>query len=174
MLWSSLVVPVISVYKRSRRSWRTGAFSSHPQTTKTRQPRACRSAVLSISRCRFRSSFLVQKSQFDFDGRYDLHPSCMCQKQPLTKTTVLYFARTMSGVPGYRRSFLRKRRPLENRKRRTTVSICVSLPRTRDMTSLRFSFEKTSATTIVSTLRCGKFGSEHLAQPSKRTDCAQI
>ncbi len=70
---------------------------------------------------------------------------CPCQKHPLTKTTAPYFGRTMSGRPG--RSFLwsRKRNPRECRNRLTQSSGFVSLPRMRDMRSLRSAGVRVSA-----------------------------
>lgn len=68
-----------------------------------------------------------------------------CQKQPLIKMAVLYFGRTMSGLPGISFRCNRKRKPCANKKRRTKTSGLVFLLLMCDMQRLRCSSESTSA-----------------------------
>ena len=75
--------------------------------------------------------------------------SCICQKQPFTKTTVLYLGSTISGHPGSFRTFFLYRRPWENRYLRTISSGLVFVLRICDMFLLRTSFECVSAISIL-------------------------
>lgn len=52
---------------------------------------------------KIRDNFSNQYSLFSEGVVHLLHPLCLCQKQPFTKITVLYFGSTISGVPS--RSF---------------------------------------------------------------------
>ncbi len=61
------------------------------------------------------------------------------------KITVLYFGKTISGLPGSVFTFLRKRNPCLNKKLLTEISGLVSLPEMEAMIWLRFFFVKMSA-----------------------------
>jgi hypothetical protein len=77
-----------------------GEESSHSQITKTRQPPAINAALTLASRVTFLSNFSIQNLVLLFGVVAILQPSCLCQKQPWTKTTVLYRGNTRSGFPG--------------------------------------------------------------------------
>ena len=75
----------------------------HSQITHTRHPISHNCSLLRISRLMlplifFSQNFLLLRGNLKF---LHLWP---CQKQPLTSMTVLYFGKTMSGLPGRRRS----------------------------------------------------------------------
>lgn len=75
-------------------------FTSHSQITITCQPAASSAACSFLSRATLRSNLACQNSTLDLGIVAVLHPSCRCQKQPLTKMTVCHFGSTMSGCPG--------------------------------------------------------------------------
>src|ERR1035437_3789086 len=58
---------------------------------------------------------------------------CPCQKQPCTKITVLYFGRTISGLPGRLLSWSLKRNPLACKNFLTSIAGFVFLPLMRLM-----------------------------------------
>jgi len=74
-----------------------------------------------------------------------LQPLCRCQKQPCTNTTVRYFFRTKSGVPGRFLLCSLKRYPIRCRAERSLNSGLVSLPDTRDIIQERFFGDTISA-----------------------------
>lgn len=90
------------------------------------------------------SSFLRHHSLRVFGIRKSLQFLCPCQKQPWTKITVLYFGRTMSGLPGsflFFGPFTVKRSPSPCRIERTMISGFVSLLRIRDIFQERCSVD---------------------------------
>ena len=93
------------------------------------QPIFASSRCSFLSRSLFRSIFACQYAAFVRGKCEYLHPSCPCQKQPLTKITVRYFRNTISGCPGKRGWFSLYLNPLENRYFLTIISGLVSLPR---------------------------------------------
>ena len=97
------------------------------------QPIARNSSRTRASRALFRFSFSVHHSTRVRGGRNSGQPSCPCQKQPFTKIAVLYLRNTISGVPGRRFTFTRKRKPQWNRYLRTIISGFVFLPLIIDM-----------------------------------------
>jgi len=136
----------------SRLSSRSVFFSSHSQTTTTFQSRFLRAAVLRLSRETLSSNFFVQNSVLVFGVVASEQPLCLCQKQPFTKTTVLYFANTMSGFPGRPTLWSLKRYPTLCRRLRTIISGFVSLLQTRLMFQLRFALDKLSVNQIISSI----------------------
>ena len=104
-------------------------FSSHSQTTMTCQPIAASFFCSSLSRSLFLWIFFSQKSVFVFGIRKYLHPSCPCQKHPLTKIQVRYLRSTRSGWPGRRGLFKRYRKPSFHKYLRTSTSGFVSFER---------------------------------------------
>ncbi len=120
-------------------------FSSHSQTTNTLHPSEMRVDMFFASRVLFFSILSPQNTAFVLGSTKNEHPSCPCQKQPLTKTTLLYLGKTMSGLPGRRLSLVRYRSPFLNKKRLTSNSALVSLPLMERMILLRCAGEKRSA-----------------------------
>ena len=109
----------------------------HSQIVRTAQP-AFRSALsFRRSRATLSLNFFVQNSTRVLGVVAFAQLLCRCQKQPLTKTTVRYFGRTMSGVPGRSLRCKRKRRPRACSICRTAISAPVSERLTARMTSLR-------------------------------------
>lgn len=96
---------------------------SHSQIVREVHP-ASRSALLfRRSRCRFRKTFSIQYSEFDFTSLFPsihfLHP---CQKQPWMKTARRLDGKTMSGLPGSDFACNRNRNPFRNKNCRTAIS----------------------------------------------------
>ena len=110
----------------------------------TFHPASRRSLQFFRSLSTFPRIFFVQYSVFDA-GQTNLGQSCLCQKQPLTKMTVRYFGRTMSGFPGSFATFFRYRKPCANRYLRTNSSGFEFLLRIWDMFFLRSSDDRLSA-----------------------------
>ena len=78
-------------------------------------------------------------------GQYErLHPSCPCQKQPLTKIAVLYLRITMSGLPGTLFTFSLYRYPCAHSHFLTVISGFVALLRICDMQRWRWAGVRTS------------------------------
>ncbi len=71
----------------------------HAHNVITCQPLARSSSSFCWSRSLFRSIFACQNAVLVFGSTNCLHPSCPCQKQPLTNIAVLYLRITMSGLP---------------------------------------------------------------------------
>ena len=72
----------------------------HAHNVITCQPLARSISSFRRSRSRLRSIFACQNAVFVFGSTNSLHPSCPCQKQPLTNIAVLYLRITISGLPG--------------------------------------------------------------------------
>ena len=89
-----------------------------------------------------------------------LQSECPCQKQPLMKMIVLYFGRTMSGLPGKSLRWSRKRKPCANKKRRTKTSGLVFLLLMCDIHFWRCSFDNTSAIKKAAELPCRLTGDQ--------------
>jgi hypothetical protein len=110
---------------------------SHCHTVSTFQPPCCRVFPARRSRSTLAAIFSAQNSVRVAGKAARRQPSWQCQKQPCTKTATLREAKTKSGEPGSRLSCNRKRRPFACRNLRTSISGFVSLPRMRDISSLR-------------------------------------
>ena len=119
-------------------------LSSHSHTVSTVQPSCCSSAKFLLSLSTFPMILGRQYSSFVL-GHTNRGQSCLCQKQPFTKITVLYLGRTISGHPGSVLTFFLYRTPFENRYLRTNSSGFEFLLRICDMFMLRTSFEWLSA-----------------------------
>src|SRR5665213_421337 len=78
----------------------TNAVLNVPAMTSTCQPIAFNFAAFLLSRSTFADSFGPQKSCLLLGLYANLHPACLCQKQPCTKIASLYRERTRSGFPG--------------------------------------------------------------------------
>lgn len=120
-------------------------FSSHPQMTITWLPISFSFWMLVRSWAMLRSIFACHHSVRVLGSLKSLQFSCPCQKQPLTKITVLYLASTMSGLPGRFFWQTRNLNPWANRNRRTSSSGLVFLPLIRLMIRLRVASSKTSS-----------------------------
>lgn len=82
---------------------------SHSQITMTLHPICSKAAVLLLSLSMLRFNFLSQYSALATGRIFAcLQVGQPCQKQPCTNITVLYFGRTISGLPG--KSFLCSRK----------------------------------------------------------------
>lgn len=88
-----------------------GVESSHSQATITAQPLSSKLVATRVSRATFLPNFSIQKGVLLFGVVAMEHPTCLCQKQPCTKTTVLYFGKTKSGLPGKPAPWRRYRSP---------------------------------------------------------------
>lgn len=130
---------VICKMTRSIISSKDFFFNSHSHIVITFHPMLDNSLWLLLSRSTFLKIFGCQYSRF-VDGHTNLGQSCLCQKQPLTKITVLYLGRTMSGHPGSFFTFLRYRNPFEKRYFRTISSGFEFVLRMWDMFMLRTSW----------------------------------
>lgn len=108
----------------------------HSQMTKQRHPSLLRAACVALSLATLREIFVSQYVVFEA-GIRDLLQPCLCQKQPFTKTAVLYLGRTRSGLPGRTLECKRKRKPAAWRPRRTNNSGEVPLDRTSAIIRLR-------------------------------------
>lgn len=120
-------------------------FSSHCQITITRHPIFSNKEKVILSRSTFPYIFLLQNSRLVSGIVAYLQSECPCQKHPLMNMTVLYFGRTMSGLPGKSFRCNRKRKPFANKKRRTKTSGLVFLLLMCDIHFWRCSFDSTSA-----------------------------
>ena len=89
-------------------------FNSHSQTVITFQPRCFNSSFYIISLSLVLLILFIQKSVLVFGSTKYLHPSCPCQKHPLTKIIVLYFLKIISGFPGSFLLFKEYRKPSLN------------------------------------------------------------
>ena len=99
----------------------------HSHTVITRQPSALNAVVLRLSRVRLSAIFPSQNSVLVL-ARFDPWLQwCPCQKHPWTNTTVRCRGRTISGVPGNSRTWIRNRSPAACRNFRTASSGAVSL-----------------------------------------------
>ncbi len=116
----------------------------HPICRKAR--RARRSRFLFARIFSDQNFFLVE------GRRARRHPECPCQKHPFTKITTLECGITISGVPGSRRSWRRKRTPQCRRNRSTCFSGRVFVPLTRLISQLRFSLVRVSAISEIESL----------------------
>ncbi len=76
--------------------------SSHSQTTIAFQPNYRRRWSLTASLSRLPRNLGPQNSCLDLGIRASAQPSCMCQKNPCTKTTLWRLGNTISGFPGSR------------------------------------------------------------------------
>ena len=115
-------------------------FSSHSQTISTFHPISVSLFWFSLSRSTFRLILGIQYSILE-EGHTNRLQLCLCQKQPFTKITVLYFGSTISGHPGKDRTFFLYRNPLENRYFLTISSGFELVLRICDIFLLRTSFE---------------------------------
>lgn len=121
--------PHISAASRPNTSRRRSLLRrSHSQTVNTRHPAAYSSFLTRSSRSLFLRIFSSQNLMFDFGSRPAAHPTCPCQKQPLTITTVRYRLSTISGFPGSRPSCTLYLNPHSNRNFLTTSSGRVFFP----------------------------------------------
>lgn len=120
-------------------------FNSHSHIVMTFQPISLNSWLCLMSFSILRWNFCCQYSELVLGVVVYLHPSCLCQKQPWTKITVLYFGRTISGFPGRAVTFFRYLNPLRNKYFRTLTSIEVFVLRMRDIFLLLCSLETLSA-----------------------------
>lgn len=84
---------------------------SHCHTTNAVQPSSRSRDSLRRSLATFASNFLAQKFACVFGIEDSRQPSCRCQKHPCTKTTILAFEKTRSGVPGSESTCSRYRSP---------------------------------------------------------------
>jgi len=121
---------------------------SHSHTTSTFHPSFSRRSIFCWSLSIFFKILFFQKFVFDFGILNAGQSVWPCQKQPWTKITVLYFGRTISGVPGYRRSLIRYLNPFEKRNFLTIISGLVFFPWIFAINALRPSEERTSVVTI--------------------------
>lgn len=80
-------------------------FSSHSHIVMTFHPSDINFLVFKASRSMFLFILSTQNFVFDFGITKYRHWLWPCQKQPLIKIAVLYFGRTISGVPGNLLSF---------------------------------------------------------------------
>lgn len=87
----------------------------HAHNVITCQPLARSISSFRRSRSRLRSIFACQNAVFVFGSTNSLHPSCPCQKQPLTNIAVLYLRITISGLPGTLLTFSRYLYPCAHR-----------------------------------------------------------
>lgn len=115
-------------------------FISHCQTTMTCHPFFFNVSIFRLS-LNWVSFIFFSQNSFLVSGSFDaLHPRCPCQKHPWMKMTILDLGKTISGLPGYLRSFIRYLNPFENRNFLTKISGFVSFPEILDMISLLFFF----------------------------------
>ena len=90
-----------SVRKRLNRSSSAAPFFvSHSHITRTLHPASTNDLRFRASLALFPSNLGIQNSSLDFGSRPRAHPSCMCQKQPLTNMAFFLFRKTISGFPG--------------------------------------------------------------------------
>ena len=94
--WRARTVSLTGIFLASLIKFKT----SHSQIVMTFQPNFFNTCRFSLSRSTFRENLFSQNSILVFGVVERLHPSCRCQKHPWIKITVLYFARTISGLPG--------------------------------------------------------------------------
>lgn len=120
-------------------------FNSHSHIVITFHPMLDNSLQLFLSRSTFLRIFGFQYSWLE-EGHTNLGQSCLCQKHPFTKMTVLYLGSTISGQPGSFFTFLRYRNPFEKRYLRTISSGFEFVLRMRDIFMLRTSLLWLSAT----------------------------
>jgi hypothetical protein len=120
-------------------------FNSHSHIVMTFQPISLNSWLCLMSFSILRWNFCCQYSELVLGVAAYLQPSCLCQKQPWTKITVLYFGRTISGFPGRAVTFFRYLNPQRNKYFRTLTSIEVFVLRMRDIFLLLCSLETLSA-----------------------------
>ena len=109
----------------------------HSHTTTTFHPKARRAVVLRRSRSTLAANLLDQNWLLLDGVDANLQPTCRCQKQPWTNTTVLHLASTTSGRPGRSRRWRLYLNPIRCRKRRTVRSGPVSRLRIVAMIALR-------------------------------------
>lgn len=105
----------------------------HAHNVITCQPLARSSSSFCRSRSLFRSIFACQNAVFVFGSTNSLHPSCPCQKQPLTNIAVLYLRITISGFPSTLLTFSRYLYPCVHSHFRTAISGIVPLLRICDI-----------------------------------------
>lgn len=104
--------------------------------------------IISISLKTFLSIFAFHHSVLVFGNLKYLQFSCPCQKQPLIKITVLYFDRTISGLPGNFLSCNLYLNPFANKNLRISISGFVSLLLIRLILKLLVFLSCTSAITL--------------------------
>ncbi len=104
------------------------SFASHSQTTKHSHPIAARRAACSASRSVFRVSFGSQYSCWVFGTVAKRRPGCECQKHPFKQIAFRRRPKTISGVPGKPRPWIRKRYPIACSIERKSNSGLVFLP----------------------------------------------
>lgn len=105
----------------------------HAHNVITCQPLARSISSFRRSRSRLRSIFACQNAVFVFGSTNSLHPSCPCQKQPLTNIAVLYLRITISGLPGTLLTFSRYLYPCAHSHFRTAISGIVPMLRICDI-----------------------------------------
>lgn len=108
----------------------------HCQTVSTFQSSRRSAARFRLSRATLARIFSRQNSTRVF-GHTKYLQLCLCQKHPLTNTTVRWRGRTMSGRPGRSLRCNRKRKPAAWSARLTTSSGLVFLPFTAAILRLR-------------------------------------
>jgi len=122
-------------------------FRPHSHTSKTLQPASISSALVLMSRSMVWRNFSAQNSGRVAGEVANRQPSWRCQKQPCTKTHVLYCASTMSGHPGRTRTWIRNLKPWACRNFRTFSSGLVFLLAILDIMRERVSELTTSIST---------------------------
>lgn len=113
------------------------SFVSHPQIVRHRHPAFRNATAFFLSLATFNSNLRIQNSTLLFGIPAYRQPRCRCQKQPCTKTTVRYFGRTISGLPGNSLLCKRYRNPRACKNFLTVSSGVVFSLRTRDISQLR-------------------------------------
>ena len=112
---------------------------------KNLHPASISFSLCKVSFCTFLSNFFCQNSTQLLGIYSSLHPICLCQKQPFTKTTALYFGKTISGFPCNFLTFILYRNHWLKRYFLTCTSIEVFFALIRGIFQLRFSGDKPSA-----------------------------
>jgi len=125
--------PKISPISSTNRADLPFPFNPHSHTTTTFQPNFRKASSASRSTTCVRRILARHHSRRVWGSLKYLQPSCPCQKQPWTNTTVLYLGRTRSGVPGSDLTWRRYRNPLAHKNFRTNNSGFVSFARIRLM-----------------------------------------
>ena len=136
------VVSLQGLSCRNRSSLSAITLSSqhwHCHNTRTSQPKRLSSARFFLSLLRFSWNFVVQNSLLVFGNDLPWRQLCLCQKQPLTKTTFRKRRKTRSGVPGNSLTCKRYRYPRLCAIFRTAYSGRVSFALMRLISALRFS-----------------------------------
>lgn len=122
---------------------------AHSQTTAILHPNASSSEMFRRSRLTFSSNLVDQNVSLELGWVHHRQSRCLCQKQPWTSTTALYFGNTRSGFPGRSGTCVRYRNPAACSAVRIVFSGLVFLPRMPAIICERFTLSTTSATVIL-------------------------